>query len=157
MSSYWRSVPTFHSFQPSSCLSVPLMDMQLVLNLGVHWQLRFSLPSWEQCSSPVSMRAWSFRPMTSDHGRPSNVLLAIANQTSSQLLLRAFWMEVTIFSRDLSLTINKLQKMLYVFSWKKEYFSSNYDMMEGNKKNREKDEWDSISKVITQKKFRLII
>lgn len=66
-------------------------------------------------------------------------------------------MEVTIFSRDLSLTINKLQKMLYVFSWKKEYFSSNYDMMEGNKKNREKDEWDSISKVITQKKFRLII
>ena len=49
-------------------------------------------------------------------------------------------MEVTIFLKDLSLTINKLQKILYVFSWKKEYFSSNYDMMEGNKKNREKDE-----------------
>ena len=32
--------------QPSSCLSVPLMAMRLVLNLGVHWELRFSLPSW---------------------------------------------------------------------------------------------------------------
>lgn len=49
-------------------------------------------------------------------------------------------MEVTIFLKDLSLTINKLQKIQYVFSWKKEYFSSNYDMMEGNKENREKDE-----------------
>lgn len=45
-------------------------------------------------------------------------------------------MEVTIFSRDLSLTINKLQKNEYVFSWKKEFFSSNYDMMDGNKENR---------------------
>lgn len=45
-------------------------------------------------------------------------------------------MEVTISSRDLSLTINKLQKNEYVFSWKKEYFSSNYDMMEGKKENR---------------------
>lgn len=49
-------------------------------------------------------------------------------------------MEVTILLKDLSLTINKLQKNQYVFSWKKEYFSSNYDMMEGNKENREKDE-----------------
>ena len=49
-------------------------------------------------------------------------------------------MEVTILLKDLSLTINKLQKNQYVFSWKKEYFSSNYDMMNGNKKNREDDE-----------------
>ena len=32
--------------------------------------------------------------MTSDHGRPSNVLLAIANQTSSQLQLRVFWFPI---------------------------------------------------------------
>ena len=32
--------------------------------------------------------------MTSDHGRPLNVLLAIANQMSSQLLLRAFWLQI---------------------------------------------------------------
>lgn len=49
-------------------------------------------------------------------------------------------MEVTILLKDLSLTINKLQIIQYVFSWKKEYFSSNYDMMNGNKKNREDDE-----------------
>ena len=48
-------------------------------------------------------------------------------------------MEVTIFLKALSLTVNKLQNIQYVFSWKKEYFSSNYDMMEGNRENREKD------------------
>ena len=34
-----------HSFlsQPSLCLSVPSMDMRLVLNLGLHWELRSSL------------------------------------------------------------------------------------------------------------------
>ena len=36
--------------------------------------------------------------MTSDHGRPSNVLLAIANQTSSQLQLRVFYFAIDFWN-----------------------------------------------------------
>ena len=35
------------------------------------------------------------------------------------------------------------------------YYLLNYDMMDGNKENREKDEWDYISKVIFRKKLPL--
>lgn len=37
------------------------------------------------------------------------------------------------------------------------YFLLNYDMMDGNKENREKDEWDFTSKAIIQKEYLMVI
>ena len=37
------------------------------------------------------------------------------------------------------------------------YFLLNYDMMEGNEENGEKDEGDSISKAIIQKEYLMAI